>query len=198
MGKSDRSVGVVNRVFTAAIVVFGFTHSPAPAQSSAVTRPAQIILIRHSEKPADPDDPHLSPAGVERAKQLVSFIKTDRAMRRFCLPVAIFATETTKDDNGQRTQETVTPLAASLGLPVQTPYHGKDYAALAKLILSKPAYAGKTVVICWNHEEIPELAAALGVTPAPRKWKGSVFDVVYLISYRGGTAALSTSRYGKQ
>jgi hypothetical protein len=187
----------VHRLFTAAIVVFGFTDGPAQAQLPAVTRPAQIILIRHAEKPADRDDPHLSPAGVERAKQLVSFIKTDRAMTRFGLPVAIFATETTKDDNGQRTQETVTPLAASLGLAVQTPYHGKDYAALAKWILSKRAYAGKTVVICWNHEEIPQLTAALGVTPAPRKWKSNVFDVVYLISYRGGSAVLSTSRYGK-
>ena len=34
-----------------------------------------------------------------------------------------------------------------------------DYVALAHLILADPAYAGKTVLICWNHEEIPQLAA---------------------------------------
>jgi hypothetical protein len=79
--------------------------------------------------------------------------------------------------------------------PVQTPCLGKDYATLAKLILANPAYAGKTVLICWNHEEIPQLAAALGVTPEPPKWKGSVFDRVYVISYPGGAAALATSRY---
>jgi phosphohistidine phosphatase SixA len=169
---------------------------PAHAQSSPATRPAQIILIRHAEKPVDPADPHLSPAGVERARRLVSFIKTDPAMRRFGSPVAVFATQTTKDDNGQRTQETVAPLAAALGVAVQTPFHGKDYAALATRILSNPAYAGKTVVICWNHEEIPQLVAALGVTTEPPKWKGSVFDVVYVIAYRRGSATLSTSRYG--
>jgi hypothetical protein len=163
-------------------------HSPAP-------RPAQIILIRHADKPADPKDPHLSPAGVERAERLVSFVTTDPAMTRFGLPVAVFATRTTKDDNGQRTQETVAPLAKVLELPVQTPFLGKDYAALAQLILADPVYAGKTILICWNHEEIPELAAALGVTPEPPKWKRSAYDLVYLISYRDGKAALATSHY---
>ena len=181
----------------AALVLLGCAQIPAQAQSARVSRPGQIILIRHAEKPVDPADPHLSRAGVERARQLVSFIKTDPAMRRFGSPVAVFATQTTKDDNGQRTQETVAPLAAALGLAVQTPYHGKEFAALATRILSTPAYAGKTVVICWNHEEIPQLAAALGVPPPP-KWKGSVFDMVYVITYRHGSAALSTSRYGNR
>lgn len=184
----------MNSLLGAALVLVGFASPPVLAQSRAA-HPAQIILLRHAEKPADPSDPHLSAAGVERAKHLVRFIKTDPVMTRFGLPVAVFATQTTKDDNGQRTQETVAPLAAALELPVQTPYHGKDYAALAEQILSNPAYAGKTVVICWNHEEIPQLAAALGVTPAPPKWKGSVFDVVYVISYRRRSATLSTSRY---
>jgi hypothetical protein len=82
-----------------------------------------------------------------------------------------------------------------LKLPVQTPFYGKEYAALAHLILADPVYAGKTVLICWNHEEIPQLAAALGVTPEPPKWKESVYDQVYLISYHDGTAALAISRY---
>jgi hypothetical protein len=166
-------------------------HSPVP-------RPAQIILIRHADKPADPNDPHLSQAGVQRAERLVSFVTTDPAMTRFGLPVAVFATRTTKDDNGQRTQETVTPLARVLKLPVQAPFLGKDYAALANLILADPVYAGKTVLICWNHEEIPQLAAALGVTPEPPKWKARVFDQVYVISYHDGKAALATSRYASR
>ncbi len=176
------------------IALLSVFRMPVPTQSP-VPRPAQIILIRHADKPADPDDPHLSRAGVKRAKRLVPFITTDPAMTGFGLPVAVFATQATKHDNGQRTQETVAPLARALKLPVQTPYLGKDYPALAKLILGTPAYAGKTVLICWNHEEIPQLAAALGVTPEPPKWKGSVFDQVYVISYHDGKAALATSRY---
>ena len=109
--------------------------APMPAQTPA-SRPAHIILIRHAEKPDDSENPHLSKAGVKRAQALVSFITRDPQMTSLGRPVAIFATQTTKDDNGQRTQETVAPLAAALGLSVQTPYHGKDYAELAKLILS--------------------------------------------------------------
>jgi hypothetical protein len=158
-------------------------------------RPAQIILIRHAEKPSDPDDPHLSPAGVKRAEQLVAFITTDPVMGRFGMPVAVFATKTTQHADGQRTQETVAPLGRALKLTVQVPELGKDYAAVAARILSDPAYVGKTVLICWNHEEIPQLASALGVKPQPPKWKQSVFDQVYVISYEKGKAKLTTARY---
>jgi hypothetical protein len=180
-----------------AIVLFSVLPAPEPAHSP-VPRPAQIILIRHADEPADPEDPHLSRAGVKRAERLVSFITTEPAMTRFGLPVAVFATRTTKDGNGQRTQETVAPLARVLKLPVQTPFLGKDYAALAHLIVADPAYAGKTVLICWNHREIPQLATALGVTPEPPKWKRSAFDRVYVISYHDGKAALATFRYGSR
>lgn len=162
---------------------------------SPVPRPAQIILIRHADKPADPEDPHLSQAGVQRAQRLVPFITTDPAMTRFGLPVAVFATRTTTQGTGLRTQETVAPLATALKLPVQTPFLGQEYAALAKLILAEPAYAGKTILICWNHSEIPRLAAALGVTQDLPKWKGSVFDQVYMITYHDGQAVLAISHY---
>jgi len=180
---------------TGAIILHSALPTQAPIQSGP-PRPAQIILLRHADKPADANNPHLSRAGVKRAEELVSFITADPLMTRFGLPVAVFATQTTKDDDGQRTQETVAPLAKALKLPVQTPYLGKNFARLAKLILGNPAFAGKTVLICWNHESIPQLAAALGVRPEPPKWKARVFDQVDVITYRGGKATLTTTRYG--
>jgi len=181
-----QTICTIGIVIPLAVLAVG---APAPP-------PAQIILIRHADEPDDPTNPHLSPAGVRRAEDLVSFITNDSAMTRFGLPVAVFATRTTKHGNGQRTQETVAPLAGRLELPVQTPFLSEDFAALAKRILRNPAYAGKTVLICWNHEEIPQLVAALGVRPKPPKWKNSVYDRVYIITYQGGKAALATSRYG--
>jgi broad specificity phosphatase PhoE len=91
-----------------------------------VTRPAQIILIRHAERPVDQDDPLLSPVGVRRSLRLVRFIRTDPTTTRFGAPTAVFATRTTRRGNGQRTQETVTPLARALNLQVPTPVVGKD------------------------------------------------------------------------
>jgi hypothetical protein len=177
-----------------ALILLSALLTSAPAHSQ-VARPAQIILLRHAEKPADPEDPHLAPAGVKRAARLVSFILKDPAMSRFGSPVAVFASQTTKHDNGLRSQETVAPLARALKLQVQTPFRSKNYAALAKLILGNPAYAGKTVLICWTHEEIPRLASALGVKPRPPKWKDSVFDRVYVISYQSGNPTLATFSY---
>jgi hypothetical protein len=160
----------------------------APPQAA---RPAQIILFRHAEKPADKANPHLSPEGVRRARLLVGFLSTNPVVNKYGKPVAIFATRTTKDDDGQRTQETVAPAAAALKLAVQTPFLGRQYKQLANRILGNPAYAGKTVVICWNHDVISELAAELGVSPKPPAWKAKEYDQVYVISFRGKTATLT-------
>ncbi len=140
----------------------------APPQAA---RPAQIILFRHAEKPADKADPHLSPEGVRRARMLVGFLTTNPVVNKYGKPVA--------------------PAAAALKLPIQTPFLGKDYKQLAKLILGNPAYAGKTVLICWSHNVISELAAELGVSPRPPAWKGQEYDQVYVISFRGKAATLT-------
>jgi hypothetical protein len=80
-------------------------------------------------------------------------------------------------------------------VPVQTPYGTDDYAKLATLILSKPEYAGKTVLVCWTHDDITKLAGALGMKPRPPKWKGSVYDRVDVISYQQPGPTLSTLSY---
>jgi len=158
--------------------------------------PATIVLIRHAEEPHDATNPHLSKDGVARAQRLVEFMTHDPAMIRLGPPAAIFATETTNDGNGQRTQETVAPLANVLHLQVQAPYHAKDYAKLARRVMSDPTLGGKTVIICWNHEWLPQLAAALGVTPMPPKWKDKNYDGVYVITFKDRRALLATTQYG--
>jgi len=153
-------------------------------------QPAQVILIRHGEKPEDPEAVHLSKAGEKRAKELVPFLTTNLEMTRHGLPVALYATKTTKHGHGQRTQETITPLSRQLGIPIEARYLSEEYVELAKSILSNPKFHGKTVLICWTHEFIPQLAAALGVQPQPPKWKDSIYDRVYLIAYHQGHATL--------
>src|SRR5207249_893800 len=149
------------------------------AAQAVMGQPAQIILIRHGEKPEDPEAVHLSKAGEKRASELVPFLTTDPEMTKHGLPVALYATRTTKHGHGQRTQETIAPLAKQLHLPVEAPFLSEEYAKLAKSILSNPKYHGKTVLICWTHEFIPQLSAALGVQPQPPKWKDTVYDRVY-------------------
>jgi hypothetical protein len=44
------------------------------------------------------------------------------------------------------------------------------------------------VLICWDHDFIPQLAAALGGKPQPPRWPGAVFDRVFIISPTGAGA----------
>jgi len=160
------------------------------AAQGMMAQPAQIILFRHGEKPEDPEAVHLSKAGEKRAKELVPFLTTDLELTKHGLPVALYATRTTRHGHGQRTQETIAPLSAQLHIPIESPYLSEEYAELAKSILANPKFHGKTVLICWTHEFIPQLATALGVQPQPPKWKDSVYDRIYLISYHQGHATL--------
>ena len=61
---------------------------------------------------------------------------------------------------------------------------------VASNILTDSKYAGKVVLVCWHHGNIPNLATALGVTNPP-DWPGSVFDRVWAISYSNGAASLA-------
>ena len=153
-------------------------------------RPAEIILLRHAEKPPEDSNTRLSTQGKERAHALVQFLTTTPALAQHGMPVALFATQTTPRGHSYRTRETLEPLAQNLKLPIRTPYPAKDVAALAKRILREPAYDGKTVVICWVHDYLPELAEALGVKPKPAAWKHKVFDRVWVITYPDKEASL--------
>ena len=154
-------------------------------------QPAQIILIRHAEKPDDKDDPHLTAKGREHARALVNYVTHTPELLTNGTPAALFATHATAHDRSLRPHETLEPLAKELKLKIQTPVLAKDYAALAKQILGNRKFQGRTVLICWTHTEITQLAAALGVKPEPKEWKAGDFDRVLLISYHDGKAGLS-------
>jgi hypothetical protein len=157
-------------------------------------QPAQIVLLRHAEKPADPQALHLSKQGRDRAKALPEFFQRSQKVSRFGSPVALFASCPTRHGHGQRPQETLGPLAKALRLPIQTPYESEQYALLAYDILHHAEFSGKTVVICWVHEQMPQFAAALGVSPEPPKWKEDVYDRAYVITYDHGKATLDVVR----
>lgn len=152
--------------------------------------PAEVILIRHAEKPTDESNPHLSPRGEERARALVTLLTTNPVLTAHGPPVALFASRATKLGNGSRPSETLEPLAARLKLPIQTPYASKNPDAMARAILQNPAYDGKTVVVCWVHESLPDLAEAFGVKPKPRPWKKNVYDRAWRVVFQGDEAVL--------
>ncbi len=157
---------------------------------TAVARPARVILLRHAEKPADESEVHLSERGTTRARALAAFLTTEPVLGTNGQPAALFAPKVTRRGHTFRPHQTLEPLGEHLKLSVQTPYGPSDYAALAKHILSDPALDGKTVIVCWIHDYLPALATALGVKPKPARWKGSVYDRVWIVTYKDRNAVL--------
>jgi broad specificity phosphatase PhoE len=146
------------------------------------TYPAHILIIRHAEKPEGDTSVSLSTRGKERARALRNlFKKSETRPKKFPTPDFIFATKDSK--NSHRPKETVTPLAKRLKLTIDDSYANADFKKLAKEILENPKYAGKTVLICWHHGTMPELAQNLKATDAPKHLKDTVFDRVWRIEY---------------
>lgn len=165
------------------------TSHAADVQAKA---PAMIFIIRHAEKPMDDKDPNLTPVGYKRAQAIPSlFLKTPGSptLPRLPRPNALFATDVSKHSN--RPFETITPLAAALQLTINYSFADREFAAVANEVLSGK-YAGKVVLICWHHSEIPHLAHALGAASAPDKWDDTVFDQIWMLEWVDGKAQFST------
>ncbi len=159
--------------------------STVRAQQAKLTFPARVLIIRHAEKPDD-DSVDLSDQGKKRAEALPGlFQKSDTRPEPFPTPDFIFATKNSK--HSYRPLETVTPLAKKLGLSVNAEYKDAEFGKLAEEIFRNPKYAGKTVLICWHHGEMPDLARALrATTGVPEKVKGTIFDRVWVLTYGQG------------
>ena len=162
------------------LVLAGAAAAVAPAQAA----PAQVILIRHAEKPASGNE--LDPRGFQRAKALAGFFENTPSMTRYGTPAAIYAMAP-KDQNGSlRPIETVTPLADSLGLKINSAYKKEELSSLIGDILNTSAYDGKMVLVCWEHNMIPEIVKGFGWSGAPLSWDGSVFDRAWVLNFTGG------------
>lgn len=154
------------------------------------SEPLQVILFRHGEKPEDREQPHLSAEGRERAKALATLLGPSSSLTAGAPVAALYATRITKHEHSQRTGETLAPLSSALGLPVIASVDSENYRELAHTILRNPRFRGKTVIVCWTHHDIAQLAGALGVRPEPPPWKDKIFDRLWVIDYRSGKAEL--------
>lgn len=147
--------------------------------------PAQVLIIRHAEKPVDNSNTHLSDRGFLRAQALVKIFGGSN--NRFDRPDFIIAQNPDKADGSVRAIETAAPLAAALSLSVDNSFVVGEGKRLAKQILSVPKFDGKTVLIIWGHDDIPKIALHLGSFDLPGNWKAGIFDRVWRLSFENGT-----------
>lgn len=208
-----------------AVLLFGTAAAIAPVAASAV--PAKIIVLRHGEKQRGFD---LCGVGIIRAQGLAQHQlgrgTPDSLFAPGEAPAAFFAVT-------PHTIELAAPAANAWRLPVTTyaamPWPQLPAPALNRLlnrqtqaaardILENPTWAGKTVVMVWEHDHIAnaEVEAAardervtlrqllnLDLLPdaerqVPRTWPDNTYNYFWLIEYDPGSDVPRRFRSVKQ
>ena len=178
----------MKKIFSGFIValILGFSAAASAA-------PAQLIFIRHGEKPAQGNE--LNAQGFARANALVNYFKTNADVLDYGTPAAIYAMKPSGPTGSVRPIQTVTPLAKALGLPVISDFLKDDSNDLVNAVLNNKAYDGKMVLICWEHNAIPDIvsafASATNTSSAvsaslPTGWDGSAFDRTWILNLSDG------------
>ena len=153
-----------------------------------------ILIIRHAEKPREswpgsgltpdgvPDEKSLVIRGWQRAGSWSALFGAGLGGSDYPVPSVIYAADpnaTTGDEPSKRPFETVTPLAARLGLTLDTTYAVGQEAQLAAAIVRQTG----VVLVAWEHKAIarallPAIANGQTLAGMPAKWDGARFDVV--------------------
>ncbi|MBK9796500.1 MAG: histidine phosphatase family protein [Holophagaceae bacterium] len=129
-------------------------------------RETTVVLLRHAERESlwDGDSP-LSPAGQRRIQLLVPLLEAFR-------PTTLYTSDLA------RTQQTLAPLAARLGLKPLIRSKG-DSATLPAEILRD--HRGETLVVCWHHDLMKKLVRGLGVKGAVPYWSLDTYDWLWIV-----------------
>ncbi|MBS0656042.1 MAG: histidine phosphatase family protein [Verrucomicrobia bacterium] len=152
------------------------------ASTALYGTPAQVVLLRHAEKPEEGDT--LSQRGFERAAALVPFFIDPPNADKFKPCAAVYAPRSSKNHRSTRSIQTVSALANAFEVPFYVKYIVEEVEELAKEIMDEPSYEGKMVLICWQHAHIAMIAEAVGVSN-PEKWPKKAFDRVWVIDFVG-------------
>jgi len=133
---------------------------------------AIVYLIRHGEKPPVGDT--LSEQGVTRSEALPQVFGSGSQYN-----IGYIMAEHPKKGGGdQRPLDTITPLAKSLNLDVDTSCKRDDVQDVANVVKS---YAGSgNILICWEHHHLYDIATALGVPNAPQ-YPDDRFDIIWTV-----------------
>lgn len=164
----------------------------------------RIMIIRHAEKPLPGrrdrsvciDGFHtkheLTVRGWQRAAALVPFFSHPRADVPVSPPQSIFAAAATTISPSLRSQRTVEPLAAALGLAIDLGHAEHEEAALATAALMAPS----PVLIAWHHHSIPELVRLIspGTVACPAEWPADRYDLVWTLDRTSHDAPWHLSR----
>ena len=168
-------------------------------------RATKILLIRHAEKPGPDGQPpygvdaegrrdgkSLSVRGWQRAGALaVLFAPSAGPLQHPALatPQHLYAGNPSPPGRSntrlsRRLLETLAPLSARLGLPIDQSFAVGDEQPVADAAMAQTG----PVLISWQHKRLPLLANRIlgDDTTAPQFWPAERFDLVWVFDLQGG------------
>jgi len=145
-----------------------------------------VLLMRHCEKfgPEVKDEDgnqHCSFIGLERAQ----YITTLFGHKAWPIPDFLYALSPIRPHHFNfREVETLRPLAQKYSLPIQSDFEtNKELATHFFSLLGAGSLCGKTSIVSWKHESIPDLSRKLGCLHCPHTYPVNSFDQVWQLKY---------------
>jgi hypothetical protein len=187
-------------LFCAVASITGISARAQTVDGATRDKVETIVCVRHGEKPPAGLG-QLTCQGLNRALRLPQVL-----IRKFGKPDFIFAPDPSQvnhDPAGDfcyvRPLATIEPTAIQCSLSVNTHYGFTDIAGL-KQELTKPAYAGATVFVAWEHKYLDDFVKDMvnssgGDASQVPGWPGNDFDSIFVIRLthgKGGTSATFT------
>jgi hypothetical protein len=171
-----------------------------------MAQPQRIMIIRHAEKPYDDgtednkgvrmdgssSEESLAVRGWQRAGAIaLLFGSAELAQSRgLSAPQHLYSSNPDKADKvggrSRRPKQTLIPLAQRLDFKIHATFLKGQEARLCRDVLKRSG----TVLISWQHEMIPAIAAAIpgGKIPQTSVWDDERFDLVWVFDLLpGGT-----------
>ncbi len=137
--------------------------------------PAQVVIIRHGEKPASGNE--LSEVGFQRARALPNFLSNFKNI------AALYAGSPEKPGGSIRSIQTITPFSQKIGMKIHAEFTKKNISGLVSAVMTAKVYEGHTVIICWEHSVIPDMAKLFGAVNSPSAWADDVYDRAWVLNF---------------
>ena len=150
----------------------------------------KVYVIRHGEKSYSAGfNSCLNSTGVARSKLLPAIFDGTR----FRSPDALYAWNYLPRASCQRCIEMLHPIANALDLPINDTYGLATGSTAAAAGIRAASRAKPTILVAWEHHQLPGFAKALGADPAlvgnDDSWPKGDFDTVYVLSYSADSGA---------
>jgi hypothetical protein len=147
----------------------------------------KLVFIRHAEKSVDGDN--LNCQGLNRSMLLPPLL-----YKKFGIPVNIYVPSLKQGDvtKHARMLQTILPFMVKYNLSANTDFDEEDYKGISNALIREKG----TVIIVWEHKNIPPILNYLGLGAYHLRWPENDFSSILIVTFSKGKAILQKDTEG--